>query len=229
MPMEKWDACDETFDINLLRGRECYAGLDLSTTLDLTAFVLVFPPRNETEKYIIVPYFWIPEDNLKQRVRRDHVPYDIWKAQGYIRNTEGNVVDYRRIEADIKEIASEFVIKEIAYDRYNATQIILNLQDEGLIMIPFGQGYKDMSPATKEMYTLVLKNKLIHNNHPVLRWNYDNVCVEVDPAENIKPSKKHSTERIDGAVASIMALGRAVRNEGQGGSIYDTRGLLVIE
>lgn len=224
MQMDKWDACDERIDLAYLKGRECYAGLDLSTTLDLTAFVLVFPPRNDGEKYIIVPYFWIPEDNLKQRVRRDHVPYDAWEAQGFIRTTPGNVVDYRRIEEDIKQIASEFVVKEIAYDRYNATQIILNLQDEGLTMIPFGQGFKDMSPPTKELYTLVLKNKIIHNAHPVLRWNFDNVCVETDAAENIKLSKKHSTERIDGAVASVMALDRAIKNKDMG-SVYDNRGI----
>ena len=228
MQMDKWDACDETIDLRLLRGRECYAGLDLSTTLDLTAFALIFPPRNDNEKYIILPHFWIPEENLKQRVRRDHVPYDVWKANGFIRTTEGNVVDYRRIEADIKEIASQYVVREIAYDRYNATQIILNLQDEGLTMVPFGQGFKDMSPPTKELYSLVLKEKIIHNHHPVLRWNFDNVCVEIDAAENIKLSKKHSTERIDGAVATVMALDRAVRNEGQPvGSVYDTRGIFV--
>lgn len=113
MPMDKWDACDETVDINLLRGRECYAGLDLSTTLDLTAFVLIFPPRNAGEKYIILPYFWVPQDNLKQRVRRDHVPYDVWEAQGYITITKGNVVDYRKIESDILEIASKYVIRMI--------------------------------------------------------------------------------------------------------------------
>jgi phage terminase large subunit-like protein len=162
--MDKWDDCDEIIDIRYLKGRECYAGLDLSTTLDLTAFVLIFPPRNDTEKYIILPYFWIPEDNLKKRVNRDHVPYDVWETQGHIRTTPGNVVDYRWIEEDIKKIASEFIIKEIAYDRYNATQIILNLMDEGLTMIPFGQGFKDMSPPTKELFTLVLKNKIILND-----------------------------------------------------------------
>jgi len=228
MPMDKWDECNGVCDVETLTGRECYAGLDLSTTLDLTAFVLVFPPRDDNEKYIILPFFWIPKDNLKKRVNRDHVPYDVWEAQEFIRTTEGNVVDYRRIEADIKEIASKFVIKEIAYDRYNATQIILNLQDEGLTMIPFGQGFKDMSPPTKEIFTLVLKNRVIHNFHPVLRWNFDNVHIETDAAENIKPSKKHSTERIDGAVASIMALDRAVRNGGNAGSVYDERGLLII-
>ena len=228
LPMDKWDDCNETVKLSLLRGRECYAGLDLSTTQDLTAFVLVFPPRNDGEKYIVAPYFWIPKENLRQRVRRDHVPYDIWEKQNFIRTTEGNVVDYRKIEADIKEIASEFVIKEIAYDRYNATQIILNLQDEGLTMIPFGQGFKDMSPPTKQIFTIVLRNQIIHNNHPVLRWNFDNVHVELDAAENMKPSKKHSTERIDGAVATIMALDRAIKCQNVGGSVYDTRGILII-
>jgi len=228
MPMDKWDACSEMVNPSTLIGRECFAGLDLSTTLDLTAFVLVFPPRHENEKYIILPFFWIPEENLKQRVNRDHVPYDVWQAQGHIRTTKGNVVDYRRIEADIKEIASKYVVKEIAYDRYNATQIILNLQDDGLTMIPFGQGFKDMSPATKEIFTMVLQKQLIHNCHPVLRWNFDNVHVETDSAENIKPSKKCSTERIDGAVATIMALDRAVRNKNSSGSVYDKRGLIVL-
>ena len=162
MPMDRWDECDFEVDQDSLLGRECYAGLDLSSTSDITAFVLVFPPRTEEEKYSILPFFWIPEENLRQRVRRDHVPYDVWKANGFIRTTEGNVVDYRRIEADIKDIASKYVVREIAYDRYNATQIILNLQDEGLTMIPFGQGFKDMSPPTKELMKLTLEQKLAH-------------------------------------------------------------------
>ena len=132
-------------------------------------------------------------------------------------------------EEDIKRIASEFIIKEIAYDRYKPTQIILKLMDDRLTMIPFGQGFKDMSPPTKELFTLVLKNKIIHNMHPVLRWNFDNVCVETDAAENIKPSKKRSTERIDGAVATVMALDRAIRNMNQNtSSVYDERGIFVL-
>ena len=127
--------------------------------MTLPHLILVFPPRNDTEKYIMYRIFGYRKKNLRQRVRRDHVPYDVWKANGFIRTTEGNVVDYRRIEADIKDIASKYIVREIAYDRYNATQIILNLQDEGLTMIPFGQGFKDMSPPTKELYSLVLKKE----------------------------------------------------------------------
>ena len=119
-------------------------------------------------------------------------------------------------------------MREIAYDRYNATQIILNLQDEGLTMIPFGQGFKDMSPPTKELYSLVLKERLyitiiLYSDGILIMYS-----VETDSAENIKLSKKHSTERIDGAVAAVMALDRAVRNGGQQGSVYDSRGIIVI-
>ena len=167
---------------------------------------------------------------MRERVRRDHVPYDKWVRQGYVYTTEGNVIDYRFIEKTIKDIASRYVVKEIAYDRYNATEIILNLQDDGLNMIPFGQGYKDMSPPTKEIMTAVLSQKIIHNNNPVLRWNYDNVVVKKDPAGNIKPDKEKSTEKIDGAVASIMAFGRAVinKNAKSSKSVYNGRGIVVI-
>lgn len=230
MQMSKWDECDEVVDENSLIGRECYGGLDLSSTLDLTSFVLCFPPRNDDEKFIFLCWFWVPEENMRERVRRDHVPYDKWVKQGYVYTTEGNVIDYRFIEKTIKDIASKYVVKEIAYDRYNATEIILNLQDDGLNMIPFGQGYKDMSPPTKEIMTAVLTQKIIHNNNPVLRWNYDNVVVKKDPAGNIKPDKEKSTEKIDGAVASIMAFGRAVinKNARTSQSVYNGRGIVVI-
>ena len=120
MPMEKWDDCNDVIDIRTLRGRECYGGLDLSTTLDLTAFVLVFPPRNDTEKYIILPYCWIPEDNMRLRVRRDHVPYDVWAAEGCLETTEGNVIHYGFIEKFIEELGEKYHIKEIAFDRWGA-------------------------------------------------------------------------------------------------------------
>ena len=227
MPMEKWDKCAFSVDEDELEGRVCYGGLDLSSTTDITAFVLVFPPIDEEDKYIILPYFWIPEDNLTLRVNRDHVPYDVWERQGFLQTTEGNVVHYGFIEQFIEMLGERFNIREIAFDRWGAVQMVQNLEGMGFTVVPFGQGFKDMSPPTKELYSLVLKEKIIHNNHPVLRWNFDNVCVETDSAENIKLSKKHSTERIDGAVAAVMALDRAVRNGGQQGSVYDRRGIIV--
>ena len=228
MPMHVWDKC--SFDVNpeKLTGRECYGGLDLSSTTDLTAFVLVFPPIDEDDKYQLLPYFWIPEDTINLRVRRDHVPYDVWEKQGYIKTTEGNVVHYGFIESFIEELGTRYNIKEIAFDRWGAVQMTQNLEGLGFTVVPFGQGFKDMSPPTKELMKLTIEEKIAHSGHPVLRWCMDNIFVRTDPAGNIKPDKEKSTEKIDGAVALIMALDRAIRNKGNSGSVYDERGILIL-
>lgn len=229
MPMEKWDKCAFAVDEDELEGRVCYGGLDLSSTTDITAFVLVFPPLDEDDKYIILPYFWIPEDNLTLRVNRDHVPYDVWERQGYLQTTEGNVVHYGFIEQFIERLGERFNIREIAFDRWGAVQMVQNLKGMGFTVIPFGQGFKDMSPPTKELMKLVLEQKIAHGSHPVLRWNMDNIYIRTDPAGNIKADKEKSTEKIDGAVATIMALDRAIRcGNDHGASVYDDRGILFI-
>lgn len=228
MPMDKWNACSFPVDEKALEGRACYGGLDLSSTTDLTSFVLVFPPEDEGGKYEVLPYYWIPEDTLDLRVRRDHVPYDVWERQGYIQTTEGNVVHYGFIEKFIEELGTRFNIREIAFDRWGAVQMVQNLEDMGFTVVPFGQGYKDMSPPTKELFKLTLEQKIAHGGHPVLAWNVDNVTVKTDPAGNIKADKEKSTEKIDGAIATIMALARAlVCGSAETGSVYDERGLIV--
>ncbi|HEM3514108.1 terminase large subunit [Streptococcus suis] len=209
-----------------LKGRSCYAGLDLSSTSDITAFVLVFPPRFEEENYIVLPYFWLPEDTLELRCRRDHVLYDVWERQGYIKTTEGNVVHYGFIEKFIEDLSEIYHIKEIAYDRWNATQMVQNLEGMGLTMVPFGQGYKDMSPPSKELYKLMMEGKIQHGGHPVLKWMGQNVVMRQDPAGNIKPDKEKSVEKIDGIVALIMGLDRCIRHQTEEGSVYDERGIL---
>lgn len=216
-------------DFSALEGRDCYAGLDLSSTSDITAFVLVFPPRSENEKYIVLPFFWLPEETLELRCRRDHVLYDVWQRQGYINTTEGNVIHYGFIERFIERLGEKYHIIEIAYDRWNATQMVQNLEDMGFTMVPFGQGFKDMSPPTKELMKLTLEEKIAHGGHPVLRWMMDNIFIRTDPAGNIKADKEKSTEKIDGAIATIMALDRAIRcgNESHE-SVYDSRGILFI-
>lgn len=229
MPMEKWDDCSFDFTPEDLKGRVCYGGLDLSSTTDITAFVLVFPPTEEDEHYYILPYFWIPEENMEARVNKDHVPYDLWERQGFIETTEGNVIHYGYIETFIDELGKQYNIKEIAFDRWSATMLVQNLEGLGFTVVPFGQGFKDMSPPTKELMNLVLGKTLRHNGHPVLRWMMDNVCVRTDPAGNIKMDKSKSTEKIDGSVATVMALDRAIRNKGEtSDSVYDSRGLLII-
>ena len=229
MPMDKWDLCAGKIREEELEGRVCYGGLELSSTTDITAFSLVFPPRDDEEEYIILPYFWIPEDTLDLRVKRDHVPYDVWQRQGYLQTTEGNVVHYGYIEKFIEELGKKFNIREIAFDRWGAVQMVQNLENMGFTVVPFGQGFKDMSPPTKELMKLTLEKKLVHGGHPILRWNMDNVFIKTDPAGNIKADKEKSTEKIDGVVATIMALDRAIRcGSTLSESVYDNRGILFL-
>lgn len=219
---------NEEIDLAALEGRDCYGGLDLSSTGDITALVLMFPPRDEDEKYILLPFFWVPEETIPQRVKAASVPYDIWERQGYLLSTEGNVIHYDFIEKFINDLAEKYHIVEIAVDRWNATQMIQNLEGDGFTMVPFGQGFASMSGPTKDFYRLLMEGKIIHGGHPVLRWMAGNVVVDTDPAGNIKVTKAKSKEKIDGIVAAIMALDRCIRNQTEPqGSVYDERGLLV--
>lgn len=226
IPDHIYDRGNLAMDMESLQGRECYGGLDLSSTSDITAFVLVFPPRGEDEKYIVLPFFWLPEDTLGLRCRRDHVLYDVWELQGYIQTTEGNVIHYGFIEKFIEALGEKYHIKEIAFDRWNATQMVQNLEGMGFTVVPFGQGYKDMSPPSKELYKLLMEGNINHGGHPVLKWMAQNVVMRQDPAGNIKPDKEKSVEKIDGIVATIMALDRCIRNKDDDGSIYDERGII---
>ena len=203
--------------------------------------MLVSPPEDENDKYYILPYFWIPEDNLDLRVRRDHVPYDIWHQEGHLQTTEGNVVHYEFIENFIEELGTKYNIREIAFDRWAAVQMVQNLDGMGFTVAPFGQGFKDMSPPSKELMKVTLEGKLAHNGHPVLRLMMDNIFIRTDPVGNIKPDKEKFTEKIGGrllflrrnvakrqrsygAIGAIMALDRAIRNQNtQADSVYDER------
>lgn len=230
MPMDKWDACDFPVDPSDLEGRICYGGLDLSSTSDITAFVLVFPPAqgDEDGKYSVLPFFWLPEETLDLRVKRDHVPYDVWKRQGAVNVTEGNVIHYGFIEKFIEQLGERYNIREIAFDRWGAVQMVQNLENMGFTVVPFGQGFKDMSPPTKELMKLTLEKKLAHGGNQPLRWMMDNVFIRTDPAGNIKADKEKSTEKIDGVIALIMGLDRAIRHENDKESVYENRGLLFI-
>lgn len=233
MPMDKWDALGEEIDWENYEGRDCYCGLDLSSTGDLTALVLVFPPMSGDTKYTVMPFYWLPEEVIDLRTRRDHVPYEVWKKMGVFNTTEGNVVDYDYIVAFIGKLSERFKIREIAYDRYGAEKIRRDLEELGaehaFEVIPFGQGFVSMSPPSKDFYQFVMEGKIRHGRHPVLDWNMGNVIIDQDVAGNIKPNKKKSTEKIDGVVAMIMGFARATIGGGiPQGSVYDERGLLFI-
>jgi phage terminase large subunit-like protein len=189
----------------VLAGRDCWGGLDLATTFDTTCLALLFPLEDGT--YFVEPHFWIPKENLTQRVRRDKVPYDVWERQGHLHVTEGNVTDFDQVRADINELAKKYRIRQVAIDRWNATQLAVQLQGDGVEVLGFGQGYGSMSGPAKVLESLVVSGKLLHAGHPVLAWQAGNVAIQQDHSGNIKPSKQKSTERIDGIVSLVMAIG----------------------
>jgi phage terminase large subunit-like protein len=232
MPMDRWDACGEDIDETDFEGRGCYCGLDLSSTGDLTALVLVFPPEGDDKRYTVLPFFWLPEDAIDLRTRRDHVPYAVWKKAGVFNTTEGNVVDYDYIVAHTGKLAERFRIREIAYDRYGAEKIRRDLEElgaeHGFTVFPFGQGFVSMSPPSKDFLQFVMEGRIRHGHHPVLDWNIANTIVDMDAAGNIKPNKRKSTEKIDGTVALVMGLARATIGSADAESVYDERGILFL-
>ena len=215
MPIEHWRQCGLPIDYSALAGRKCYAGLDLSSTLDLTAFVLVFPPAAEEDVYLVQSRFWIPEENLQKRVHDDRVPYDVWLRGGFLNATPGNVIDYDFIFTQIEADAKMYKIEEVAFDRWGAARVVQVLQAKGLTCVEFGQGYASMSPPMKELERLVMSHKIAHGNNPVMNWMADNVVAGMDPAGNIKPDKEKSREKIDGIVGLLMGLDRAMRRNMQ--------------
>lgn len=226
---DAWSVCGEAVDADGLRGRTCYGGLDLSSTTDVSAFVLVFPPELDDEPYRLLCRFWIPEDAMRERSRRDRVPYDAWVRQGFITATPGNVIDYDYIVSQIDEDAQRYDLHEVAFDRWGATRIAQQLQDLGGqdFMVQFGQGFASMSGPMKELERLILDGKLAHGGNPVMSWMASNLVARQDPSGNIKPDREKSTEKIDGIVALIMALDRALRHQ-EWTSVYDERGVLEI-
>jgi phage terminase large subunit-like protein len=230
---EEWNACtgDVSWDEleEFLAGRECHAGLDLASTTDLTALILVFPPQAHDEPYYILCRFFVPEENMDKRARRDRVNYPLWHKGGALQATDGNVVDYRAIRVQLEQDRQAFDIRSIGYDPWNASQIALELQDEGFPMFEFRQGMSSMAGPTREFLRLVSGKMIVHGGHPVLAWNASNLATRTDPAGNEKPDKERSGERIDGIVGAIMGVGRATAEEvGSGKSVYESRGIRVI-
>jgi phage terminase large subunit-like protein len=227
MPMDKYDKCAEPFHRKMLLGWDCYGGLDLSSTDDIAAFVLVFPPQNGHDCYYILPHFWIPKENMLRRVKKDNVMYDKWAREGHLETTEGNIIYYDFIEKKIEELAGEFNILEVAFDEWGAVQMAQNLERQSFKMIKTRQGMKTFSHPTKELYRAVKDEKIRHGGQPVLRWMFENVYVEPDANGNIRPNKQKSGNKIDGAVAAIMAFDRAIRRE-EHVSPYSYRGMLAV-
>jgi phage terminase large subunit-like protein len=226
IPMDKWRACSQVSDpvkwraatLNAFARRTCFGGLDLGSTSDLCALALLFPPEchaermaDLTERWTVLPFFWVPRETARQRARRDRVDYPLWIKQGFIFETEGDVTDYAKVRLDVGKLADEYGIQELAVDRvFQGAQLCTELMADGLDVIAFGQGFLSMAAPVKRLLELIVSGELEHGNNPVLTWMAANAASEIDPAGNQKFSKKKSTEKIDGMVALAMALGRAM-------------------
>lgn len=211
LPMDHWDKCNNEIEISSLEGRTCYGGMDLASKVDLTSLCLVFPPAKEGEGWVVLSKFYVPEETIRKRSHQDNVRYDIWVNSGFITATPGNVCDYGYIKKDIIDASELYNLGELGYDPWGATDIATTLfNDYGIDMIELRQGYKTLSEPSKFLLESVMTHRLNHMGHPVLRWCADNAVVKSDENENIRPAKDKSTDRIDGVVALIMALSRAM-------------------
>ena len=223
LDMATYDDGGEPVDLDALVGAPCYIGVDLASVSDLCAVIAAFP--DGAGGYDLVPRFFVPAENIRRRAERDGVPYPLWRDQGFITATPGNVIDHDAVFAAVTEMAERFDVREVAVDRWNSTAFTTRLQDAGLTVTAFGQGYASMAPAVREVERAILARQLRHGGNPVLRWNFNNVAVETDAAGNAKFTKARSVERIDGAVATAMAVARA-QNHDSSRSVYATRGLI---
>lgn len=230
LPMADWDACPapmpsiEVF-LKTLEKRICFGGLDFSATSDFTAFVLCFPPVEEDEPWIWVPRIWIPGMTAAARERQSRLPITMWERQGLVKMTEGNIVDQDFIIEDIAEFCAPFSLQDVGFDNWNADQAALALGKLGFNMVVMRQGAATLNEPCKMLEKLVRSHKLNHLGHPVMRWMASNVVVRLDANANYAPDKAKSGEKIDGIVAGLMALGRAIRHLDEP-VVYKERGFL---
>lgn len=233
LDMSRWDACGGEIDRALLHRCKCYVGIDLSSTTDITAVVLLFPPGPYPE-WTVLPFFFLPEDNLRRAAKRDRVPYLDWRKQGLLLTTPGDVIDLEFIREFVIKLGAEFQIVEIGFDPWKAVEIATKLEGEGFVMVQMRQGHATLGPPTSDLEKKVLKKEIRHGGHPILRWMATNTAVIRDSNDNIRPDKggegegktKKQRNRIDGIVALVMALGRGLFGKPAKKSKYETGGLL---
>ena len=205
--MTVYDQGKKPFSLKELEGKPCWLGVDLSSTEDLTVIVAAW--RDGEGGYIVHPWFFCPKDNLEKRAQYDSVPYPLWADMGHITPTPGNVVDFNAVEETIRALCERFDVREIAFDPHMGRMMINNLLEDGFPAVEMRQGWVTMAPAIKELERAIIAGKFRHGGHPVLRWNFDNIAVQTDSAGNKSFHKGRSKDRIDGAVASAMAVARA--------------------
>ena len=221
-----WCANRSQTDVETLNGCECYGGLDLGAVNDFSALVLEFHENGRTQ---VLPFFWIPEEKYRSRreMLRENANIDVWVRQGFLRVTPGNVTDYGIIRNDIIELRDRYLILKIGYDRWNSSQLVIDLLAEGLPMDGFQQSISNISPPTKDFERIVRLGEYEHFDNPILRWQISNTVVWRDANDNLKPVKNRSPEKIDGVVAAIMAHGEwmSAQRSPEQVSVYEEHGL----
>lgn len=229
IPMEDWNACSDRVDEEALAGRECYGGLDLSKTGDLTAWVLLFPPKEEGELWKILPRFWLPEDTIAKKAGKDRENHELWVEQGFLAACDGPVIDYIEVERQIISDSSKFGLIDAGFDPWNAMRTYQQLRASGIELVAFNQRMGNFNEPTKMLIEMVMTHKFAHGGHPVLNNNISNLSTKEDDNGNLRPvkPKRQTGRRIDGAVALIMALGRATLTE-NGPSVYESRPMTVL-
>lgn len=226
---EAWDECGRVEFNELceqMRGRMCYGGVDLSSSLDLTAFALWFPPGESVEHHVVLTWFWLPQERLE--LDRYGEMYRQFHASGHLAVTRGSMVDYGALKMAILAKSSLYHIREIAYDPWGATQLAQELAEDGATVVECRQGYRTLSEPSKLLEGVVTARQLEHGGHPVLRECARNVSVITDHAGNIKPSKQNQEQRIDGIAAVVTAGSRVVTHQAAATSVYDERKPLVL-
>lgn len=219
-----WDQSGSDFDDELLQGRPCYVGVDLSTKIDLSAMAFVFPPTAEDSKWRVKVNLYMPENRVTNRDEGDRVPYDEWIEQGYITATPGDIIDFDYIQEDAEKCMKKYSVIDVGFDPYAATQFATNMVNAGFNMIEVRQGHLSLSEPTKELEAQVISRNFDHGNNPVLRWMASNVVVRLDQNNNYIPDKKKSSCRIDGIAAIVNGMARALSTDDNGPSVYEERG-----
>jgi phage terminase large subunit-like protein len=210
IPMEEWELCNAPIDLDSLLTQPCFGGLDLSTTTDISALILLFPPYGDRTKWVVLPEFFLPKDCIEKRSSRDRVPYSSWARNNLFNLTSGNVIDYDAIRLKILELSEKYDIREWAIDPWNGTETSSWLQAHGFVVSPVRQGFQTLAGPTKRLLELIMTHDLAHLGNPVLRWMASNVIADEDATGSVKPDKTKSSEKIDGISALICALSRAM-------------------
>jgi len=227
LPLTLWDETEGTWRPEEMAGRYCYLGLDLSSTTDLTAIALLFPPQAGVTEWRCLFKAFCPAENMNERVRRDHVPYDVWERQGWLTATEGSAVDYGVVQSQIEAYVRQYKVKYVCADEWNSSMLVQNLAKKGIQTIVVKQSMGGLSPSMKHIEKVLRSKELSHDDNPVARWCFGNTMIAIDGNENIKPMKNKSLERIDLTVALIDAMAVAMQLE-QKTSAYEERELLVL-